>query len=134
MSTPAAVYASNPLVPAAGDNVIIDRSGLDGAIDLEDLLHSPAVKRVISGGTDTILATDTGKVLIYTAAGGCAVTYPDGFDENFHCSIIAAGAVAPAITPDTDTINGAGAAVSPSDQFKAMYLIKYSATELIAIL
>lgn len=134
MSTPEEVYASNPLVPAPGDKVIVDRGGLDGAIDLKDLLAQPATKRVVSVATDTILATDSGKVIIYTNAAGCAVAYPDGLAENFQCSIIAAGAVVPAITPNTDTINGAGTAVSPSAQFKAMYLVKYSATELIAVL
>lgn len=134
MSTPGEVYVSNPLVPAAGQKVIVDDGGTDGAIDLADLLHIFAETRIISAATDTLLATDTGKTLIYTAAGGCAITCPDTLVEKFHCSIIAAGAVVPAVTPDTDTINGAGAAVSPSAQYKAMYLVKYTATALLAIL
>jgi len=128
-----------PATPPAGTVIIYPKAdgrfyymGEDG---IEYIISSPSADtRIITGTTDTLAQSDDGKVLIYTNAAGCAITYPDGLNEKFQCSVIAAGAVAPIITPGgTDTINGAGTGVSPSAQYKALYLVKHEATNAIAV-
>ena len=42
------------------------------------------------------------------------------------------GAGVPTITPDTDTVNGAGTGIAPSAQWEGVYLSKYLATEWMA--
>lgn len=93
-----------------------------------------ALNKVVSTTTYTIIAGDEGYNLVFTHASGCAVTLPDTLDTDFQCSIIWAGTVKPVVTPGTDTINGAGAAVEPAAIWKAMYLTQYAATEWLAIL
>ena len=93
-----------------------------------------AVTRVEAGTTDTILATDNGKVLIYTSGSAVAVTLPDDLDVNFHVSIIQAGAGVVTVTRSgTDTINGAATGVTPSAQWKGMYLNQFAAGEFLAL-
>ena len=143
MSTITLYKATAPGTPASGTIIVYSKTDgrlyykSDAGVEYQFLdsvgTGLSAIKRIITGATDTILASDNGKVLIYTAAGGCAVDYPDGLDEDFQCSIIGAGAVVPVITPDTDTINGVGTGFSPAAQFKALYLIKYGATTALAV-
>jgi len=95
----------------------------------------PAVPRVDASASDTILATDNGKVLIYTSGSAVAVTLPDDLDVNFHCSIIQAGAGVVTVTRSgADTINGAATGVTPSAQWKGMYLNQFAAGEFLALL
>jgi hypothetical protein len=66
--------------------------------------------RNVTGTTDTILATDMGKLVTYNNAGAVAVTLPQatttGFGAfgRFHILNIGAGTVT--VTPTTSTING----------------------------
>ena len=86
------------------------------------------------GTTYTIVASDNGKVLTFNNAASIAVTLPDTLDTDFQCSIVQIGAGVPTVTPATDTINGAGTGVTPSAQWKAMYLSQYAATTWLAVL
>ena len=86
-----------------------------------------------TGTTYTIQATDNGKTLIFTNAAAVAVTLPDGLDENFQCTVMQYGAGAVTVTPNTDTVNGAGTGVSPSAQYAALYLAKVDATGWVAL-
>ena len=81
-----------------------------------------------TGTTYTIAASDNGKIITFDNAASIAVTLPDTLDTNFQCTIIQVGAGVPTVTPDTDTINGAGAGVTPAAQWRGMYLSQYSAT------
>jgi hypothetical protein len=47
--------------------------------------------------------------------------------------VIQAGAGVPTVTPNTDTINGAGTGVTPDAQWKGLYLVQYQATEWLAL-
>jgi hypothetical protein len=66
--------------------------------------------RNVTGTTDTILATDMGKLVTYNNAGAVAVTLPaattTGFGAftRFHILNIGAGTVT--VTPTTSTVNG----------------------------
>jgi hypothetical protein len=91
------------------------------------------VTRTVTGTTDTILSTDNGKTLIYTNAAAVAVTLPDGLPADFQCTVMQYGAGAVTVTPATDTVNGAGAGVSPSAQYAALYLGKVDATGWVAL-
>ena len=105
----------------------------DGDVDLGRLLN--AAIRVVSGTSDTLLASDAGKVVIYTNAAAIAVTLPDTFAINFHCTVVRAGAGVPTVTRSgTDTINGAATGVAPSAQWKGMYLAQYAAGTYLALL
>ena len=75
-----------------------------------------------TGTTYTIVAGDNGKVLTFNNAASIAVTLPDTLDTDFQCTIVQIAAGVPTVTPDTDTINGAGTGVAPAAQRKAMYL------------
>lgn len=99
---------------------------------IEAALNSASIN-VITGTSYTILASDTSKVLVFTNAAAIAVTLPDGLSTNFQCTIVQAGAGVPTITPVTDTVNGAGTGVSPSAQWKALYLAQFLATEWMAV-
>jgi hypothetical protein len=91
------------------------------------------VTRTATGTTDTILATDNGKTLIYTNAAAVAVTLPDGLPVDFQCTIMQYGAGAVTVTPNTDTVNGAGTGVSPAAQYDSLYLGKVEATGWVAV-
>jgi len=93
-----------------------------------------ASNNVQTGTTYTIQSSDNGKNIIFTNAAAIAVTLPDTLDTDFQCSIIQAGAGVPTVTPNTDTINGAGTGVAPADQWKAMYLTQYQAAAWLALL
>ena len=87
-----------------------------------------------TGTTYTIQASDTGKILTFENAASIAVTLPDGLDVNFFCYIVQIGAGVPTVTPNTDTVNGAGAGVAPSAQWKWMFLSQFDAAEWMAII
>jgi len=91
-------------------------------------LVAPAIVNVQTGTSYTIQASDNGKEIIFTNAGAIAVTLPDTLDTLFQCIVKQAGAGVPTVTPDTDTINGAGVGVTPSAQWKGIHLVQYSAT------
>ena len=135
MATPGDVRASDPLDPQPGDIVIIERAGADGGILLDMLLHPKAYKRIVTGTSDTIVAGDNGKAIVYENAAAIAVVLPDGLDEDFHCTLIqitAAGV--PTVTPSgSDTVNGASAGVAPSGQSKGLYLNKYDTGKYYAL-
>lgn len=104
-----------------------------GILTLVGLL-SDAVYNNQTGTTYTIVAADKGKILTFSNASSVAVTLPDTLDTNFQCSIVQVGAGTVTVTPDTDTINGAGSGVSPIAQWKGIYLSQYSATNWLAVL
>lgn len=85
-----------------------------------------------TGTTYTIQSSDDGKIITFNNASPVAVTLPDGLSQGFSCEIVQLGAGVPTATPNTDTINGAGAGVSPSAQWKSMKLYKFSSTEWLA--
>ena len=88
-----------------------------------------------TGVTYTITAADSGKVLTFNNAAACAVTLPDTLDTNFQCTIVQVGAGVPTVTRSgTDTINGAATGVTPSAQWKGMYLSQYAAGTWLALL
>ena len=94
-----------------------------------------SLSRTVSGTSDTLLASDNGKTIFFTNAGAIAVTLPDSFDVDWQCSIIQLGAGVPTVTrSDSDTINGAATGVTPSAQWKAMYLLQYAAGTFVAVL
>ena len=110
-----------------GRDVATDGTKLDG-------LSLSAQFNNQTGTTYTIVAGDNGKVLTFNNAASIAVTLPDTLDTDFQCSIVQIGAGVPTVTPATDTINGAGTGVTPSAQWKAMYLSQYAATTWLAVL
>lgn len=87
-----------------------------------------------TGTTYMIQASDSGKVILFNNAAAIAVTLPDALATNFQCTIAQIGAGVPTVTPNTDTVNGAGTGVAPSAQWAAMYLSKFSATEWWAVI
>ena len=88
-----------------------------------------------TGTTYTILAADSGKVLTFNNAASIAVTLPDTLDTDFQCTVIQIGAGVPTVTRSgTDTINGAATGVTPSAQWKGMYLSQYAAGTWLALL
>jgi len=95
-------------------------------------LVAPSIVNVQTGTSYTILAADNGKEIIFTNAGAIAVTLPDTLDNFFQCVIKQAGVGVPTVTPDTDTINGAGTGVTPSDQWKGLHLVQYANTTWFA--
>lgn len=104
-------------------------------IGASDLAPVAALNKAVSGTTYTILEADNGYNLVFTNAAAIAVTLPDTLSTDFHCSIIQTTAAGiPTVTPNTDTINGAGTGVAPAAQWKAMYLNQYAATTWLAIL
>jgi hypothetical protein len=94
---------------------------------------SSMVTRNITGTTDTILASDNGKTLVYTNAAAVAVTLPDGLPVDFQCTVMQYGAGTVTVTPATDTVNGAGTGVSPAAQYDSLYLGKVEATGWVAV-
>lgn len=89
---------------------------------------------VQTGTSYTVLAADSGKVIVTTNGAAIAVTLPDGLAIAHQFSLIQAGAGVPTVTPATDTVNGAGAGVTPSAQWKAAYFVQFLTTEWAAIL
>ncbi len=87
--------------------------------------HKSADTRIATGITDTILASDRGKNIVYTNAAAIAVTWADGLPVNFHCTVKGITAL-PTVTPSgSDTLNGAGTGLAPSAVNESMYLQKY---------
>ena len=90
---------------------------------------------VQTGTTYTIQASDSGKVIICNNAAAIAVTLPDTLDTYFQCTVVQVGAGVPTVTRSgTDTINGAGTGVTPSAQWKGIYLTQYTAGTWLALL
>jgi len=98
-------------------------------------VYGHAAIRTVSGITDTILSTDSGKLIIYTNAAAVAVTLPNTFPVNFQFTVIQTTAAGvPTVTRSgLDTINGAALGVSPSAQWKGMYLVQYAAGAYLAL-
>jgi hypothetical protein len=69
--------------------------------------------RSVAGTTDTILCSDQGKTIIYSAATAVAVTLPIAnanqgcFGPNFQFGVYALGAGTVTVTPTTSQINSA---------------------------
>jgi hypothetical protein len=97
-------------------------------------LTASSKNNVQTGTTYTIQSSDNGKNIIFNNAADIAVTLPDTLDLNFQCTVIQVNTGIPTVTPNTDTINGAGTGVAPVEQWKAMYLTQYAATEWLALL
>ena len=119
----------------------IDDNATGEVFDLTDTeivatvpIRTPASIRVSAATSDDILAADNGGIIVYTAGTTVTCNLPDTLDQNFQCTIIQAGAGTVEITPDTDTINGAGTAVSPSAQWKGAYITQYADTTWLALL
>jgi len=94
-----------------------------------------AVYRTVTGTTDTLLASDNGKVLIYTNAAAIAVTLPADLIVSWQCTVIQTGAGVPTVTRSgSDTINGATIGVTPAGQWKGMYLSQFAEAEFVALL
>ena len=88
-----------------------------------------------TGITYDIAAADSGKVLTFNNSAAIAVTLPDTLDTDFQCTVIQIGAGVPTVTRSgTDTINGAATGVTPSAQWKGMYLSQYAAGTWLALL
>ena len=97
-------------------------------------LLGAAQVRIVSGTTDTILAADSGGLIVYTGADAIAVTLPDGLDVNHDFSVIQVGAGVPTVTPSgSDTTNGAQDGLAPSAQYKAAYFCKYDTGVWVAL-
>ena len=121
--------------PQVGDTYLMPRDvAVTGVLSTTGGVLAPGVFNNQTGTTYTIVAGDNGKVLTFNNAASIAVTLPDTLDTNFQCSIVQIGAGVPTVTPATDTINGAGTGVTPSAQWKAMYLSQYAATTWLAVL
>ena len=80
----------------------------------------------------TIQASDNGKNIGFTNSGSIAVTLPDTLPVGFRCRLWWLGVGTPTATPDTDTVNGAGAGVAPSARWKSLYLAQFDDTEWVA--
>ena len=104
-----------------------------GLLTVEGLLAKGVFNNQI-GTTYTILAADNGKILTFNNASAVAVTLPDGLDVDFQCTIVQIGAGVVTVTPNTDTVNGAGTGVFPTAQWKGMYLSQYASTTWLAVL
>ena len=90
--------------------------------------------KVVTGTTYTVLAEDNGMNLIFTNGSAIAVTLPDTLLLDFQFSAIQAGVGVPTITRSgSDTINGAATGVTPSAQWKAIYLTQFLDTEWAAV-
>jgi hypothetical protein len=123
---------------ATGDKVLIqdiddsDNLKTVTAQSIADLVSVAAVWNIQSGTTYTIVEADNGKNLGFTNAAAIAVTLPDTLSTNFQCGIWQLGAGVPTVTPNTDTINGAGSGVTPDARWKGMFLSQFQATEWLA--
>ena len=112
-----------------------------GTVDGRDVAADGVILDAIDSGkfnnqvgtTYTIVAGDNGKVITFNNASAIAVTLPDTLDTNFQCTIVQIGAGVPTVTPNTDTINGAGTGVTPDAQWKGLYLSQFAATEWLAV-
>lgn len=64
--------------------------------------------RVVTGTTDTILASDRGKTIVYNSASAVAVTLPYAARQDFRdfgCKLVNIGAGTVTVTPTTSTID-----------------------------
>lgn len=96
---------------------------------------APAKNKTVSGTTYTILEADNGYNLIFTNAAAIAVTLPNGLSTDHHFVVIQTTAAGiPTVTPNTDTIRGAGTGVAPAEQWAGAYFTKYAATAWAALL
>ncbi len=140
----------------AGLTVFGNRSGQEGDLLFEDDTGDPILEwdenagywnfrgtvmtnvsasiRLITDAADDIVTSDNGKILVCDRATAIALSLPDTLAVNFQCTIVQVGVGVPTVTPDTDTINGAGAGVAPIAQWKGMYLSQYSDTNWLALL
>jgi hypothetical protein len=83
--------------------------------------------RIVTGTTDTILAADSGGIVVYTNAAAIAVVLPDGLPvlHDFTAYQVTELGI-PSVTPSgSDTTNGAQDAIAPSAQSKGAYFAKY---------
>ena len=117
-----------------GDKARVGAQAINANNALLETAFNEADYNPQTGTTYTIQASDAGKIITFNNAASIAVTLPDTLDVNFHCTIIQIGAGVPTVTPNTDTINGAGTGVAPAGQWKAMYLSQFAATEWLAVL
>lgn len=81
----------------------------------------------------TLGASHLGKVVFVNKATAVTVTLPDTLAVNYQTTIVQVGVGVPTVTPNTDTINGAGAGVAPSAQWEGLYLAQFADTEWVAI-
>lgn len=105
-----------------------------GFIGTKEGIRLPAVMNNQTGIDYTIQDTDNTKVLTFDNANSIAVTLPDDLPTGFSCTVIHVGDGVPTITPNTDTINGSGAGVTPSAKWKELKLFKYSTTAWVAVI
>ena len=135
------VFGGYKAVPDGTDTVEIQETanGTSYYTTIDDikapLLTKLADINTQTGVTYTIVAADVGKVIVCTNAAAIAVTLPDTLDTDFQCTVVQAGAGVPTVTRSgTDTINGAATGVTPSAQWKGMYLAQYAAGTWLALL
>ena len=97
---------------------------------LSDIPANPAVDvKVIDTATYTILEADNGYKLFFDYATAIDVTLPDGLSIGHNFTATQIGAGTPTITPGTDTINGAGTAIAPAEQWGSLKLVQYAAAD-----
>lgn len=106
------------------------------AAQVRTLLGVDAASVNVQSGTSyTIQTSDAGKVVVFTNGASIAVTLPDTLDDYFQFTVVQAGAGVPTVTRSgSDTINGAATGVTPSAQWKGMYLCQYSSGAWLALL
>ena len=97
---------------------------------LSDIPANPAADvKVITDATYTILEADNGYKLFFDYATAIDVTLPDGLSVTHNFTATQVGAGVPTITPITDTINGAGTAIAPAEQWGSLKLVQYAAAD-----
>jgi len=98
-------------------------------------IYGHAGFRVVSGTTDTILSTDSGKLIIFTNAAAIAVTLPNTFPVGFQFTTVqtTAAGIPTTTRSGADTINGAATGVAPSAQWKGAYFMQYSANTWLCL-
>ena len=97
---------------------------------LSDIPANPAADvKVIQAATYTVLEADNGYRLLFDYATAIDVTLPDGLSITHNFIATQVGVGIPTITPGTDTINGAGTAIAPAEQWGSLKLVQYAAAE-----
>ena len=98
-------------------------------------VHGHARVRTASGTTDTIIATDSGAIVVYTNAAAVAVTLPDTFPVNFQFTVIQTTAAGvPTVTRSgADTINGVATGIAPLAQWNGAYFVQHAANAWVCL-
>lgn len=113
----------------------IEKLGNQLSTDVSELgeTYSTIVRQVnvIAGTTHTVLASDNGKLLVFTSGSAVTVTVPSGLGEGFQADIVQAGAGQVSLSASGVTITSEDSKLKLTKQGSAATLAAYSADSFI---